>query len=403
MSGSATTGAPARASLPLLTILLLTTAGGLIFAVTLTDFAGTMFFTAFAGIGALLVSRLPRNTVGWLLIAMGWGLMIASVHVTAPVEWLGTDRLSPFQNLLAWCNAWGWTLVFIGLLGITIVFPSGRLPTGSRRIPALIALSSAIGLSALIAVSPTINVTSAFSGTSTDAPNPFAVAPDAAFWAYLPSPGSLYAPLFLTAVAGVIALVARYRRAEGLERVQMRWLVAAIAFAAFANIVWAILVSMLQSDSFLPWILVGIAYPCMPVAIAFAIQRYRLYDIDRIISRTIAYVAVLIVLAMVFGLGVLLLSSALASFAQGASIAVAASTLITYAVLQPVLAWVRRYVDRRFDRTRYDAERTVEAFAVRLRHETNVEAVTSDLAATTRAVVAPTSTSLWLRPGGPTR
>ena len=405
MSGITTNGTPERASLPLRIFLILTTAAGLVMGVTVTDFAGTMFFVAFAGIGALLVSRLPRNTVGWLLIAMGWGLMIASVHVTAPVELLGTDKLSPLENLLAWCNAWGWTLVFIGLLGITIVFPSGRLPTGSRRLPSLLALGLAIGLSVLIAVSPTINVTSAFTGTSTDAPNPFALAPDAAFWTYVPSPlpGWLYAPLFITVCAGVIDLLVRYRRSEGLERVQMRWLVAAIAFAAIANVQWAIFVSMLQSDSFLPWILVGIAYPCMPVAIAFAIQRYRLYDIDRIISRTIAYGAVLAVLAAVFGIGVLLLSSALASFAQGQSIAVAASTLITYAVLQPVVVRIRRDVDRRFDRTRYDAEQTVQAFAVRLRHETNVEAVTRDLATTTQAVVAPTSTSLWLRASGRTR
>ncbi len=403
VNGIATSGAPARASLPVQILLILTTAAGLVMGVTVTDFAGTMFFVAFAGIGALLVSRLPRNTVGWLLIAMGWGLMIASVHVTAPVAWLGTDKLSPLQNLAAWCNAWGWTLVFIGLLGITIVFPSGRLPTGSHRLPSLLALAIAIGLSVVIAVSPTINVTSALNGTATDAPNPFALAPDAAFWAYVPSPGWLYAPLFFTVAAGVIALVLRYRRSEGLERVQMRWLVAAIAFAAIANLLWAIFVTMLQSGSFLPWILVGIAYPCMPVAIAFAIRRYRLYDIDRIISRTIAYVAVLVVLATVFGFGVLLLSSVLASFAQGQSIAVAASTLITYAVLQPVVGRIRRDVDRRFDRTRYDAERTVQAFAVRLRHETNVEAVTRDLAATTQAVVAPTSTTLWLRPSGPDR
>ena len=104
-------------------------------------------------------------------------------------------------------------------------------------------------------------------------------------------------------------------------------------------------------------------------------------------------------LAAVFGAGVLVLSSVLASsFAQAESIAVAASTLLTYAVLQPVAQRIRRDVDRRFDRTRYDAERTVQAFAVRLRHETNVEAVTRDLASTTQAVVAPTTTSLWLRP-----
>ena len=403
MSGTTTTDSPARASVPLQVFLILTTAAGLVIGVTLTDFAGTMFFAAFAGIGALLVSRLPRNTVGWLLIAMGWGLMISTVHITAPVEWLGTDKLSPFENLLAWCNAWGWSLTFVALLGITIVFPSGRLPTGPRRRPAVAVLVVAITLSALIAVTPTINVTSLLTGTATDAPNPFALAPDAAIWDLIPSAGWLYFPLFVSVGVGVVALLARYRRSEGLERVQMRWLVAAIAFAAIANLQWAIFVTMMASTSFLPWILVGIAYPCMPVAIAFAIQRYRLYDIDRIISRTIAYVAVLVILAIVFGSGVLLLSSALASFAQGESIAVAASTLITYAVLQPVLGRIRRDVDRRFDRTRYDAERTVQAFAVRLRHETNVEAVTRDLAATTRAVVAPTTTSLWLRPSGPDR
>jgi len=137
----------------------------------------------------------------------------------------------------------------------------------------------------------------------------------------------------------------------------------------------------------------------MPVAIGIAILRYRLFEIDRIISRTIAYGAVLLVLAAVFGGGILLLSSLLASsFAQAESIAVAASTLLTYAVLQPVAQRIRRDVDRRFDRTRYDAERTVQAFAVRLRHETDVEAVTRDLATTTQAVVSPTATSLWLRP-----
>jgi hypothetical protein len=384
-------------------LLILTMAAGLVFAVTLTDFAGTMFFTAFAGIGALLVSRLPRNAVGWLLIAMGWGLVISSVHVTVPIEWIGTDRLSPIQNALAWCNAWGWSLVFVGFLGITIVFPSGRFPTDGRRLPSLIAMAVAIGLSALIAVMPTINVTSALTGTATDAPNPFALAPAAAIWDFVPAAGVLYYPLFVAVGVGVVGLLLRYRRSEGLERVQMRWLVAAIAFAAIANFLWALFVSLLDSDSFLPWILVGIAYPCMPIAIAFAIQRYRLYDIDRIISRTIAYVAVLIVLAMVFGFGVLLLSSALATFAQAESIAVAASTLVTYAVLQPVASRIRRDVDRRFDRTRYDAEQTVQAFAVRLRLETDVEAVTRDLATTTQAVVAPTSTSLWLRPSSPTR
>jgi hypothetical protein len=393
-----------RASIALTAGLLLSLAAGFVMAVVLTDFAGTIFFVAFAGVGALLAQRLPTNSVGWLLMLMGWGLMIATVHITAPVEWLGTDRLSPFQNALAWANAWGWSPIFVGFLAITIVFPSGRLPGGRGRRPALLALGLAIGLSVLIAIAPTINVTSALTGEATDAPNPFAVAPDAPFWVLMPTPGIAYALLFAVVAAGVVALLARYRRAVGLERVQMRWLVAAIAAAAVANVIWAIFVTVLDTGSILPWVLVGVVYPCIPIAIAFAVFRYRLFDIDRIISRTIAYGAVVVVLGVVFGAGVVILSSALASVAQQAeSIAVAASTLLTYAVLQPVVVRIRRIVDRRFDRTRYDAEQTVQAFAVRLRHETNVESVRDDLTATTRAVVAPMSTSLWLRPSGPAR
>ena len=126
--------------------------------------------------------------------------------------------------------------------------------------------------------------------------------------------------------------------------------------------------------------------------------RYRLYDIDRIISRTIAYGIVVVVLGAVFAAGIVVLSAGLASFAAGQTLAVAGATLIAYAVAQPVHGRVRRAVDRRFDRTRYDHERTVAEFTVRLRHEIDVGAVTDDLARTTRSVVAPASVWLWLRP-----
>jgi hypothetical protein len=185
-----------------------------------------------------------------------------------------------------------------------------------------------------------------------------------------------------------------------MERLQYRWLIAAIACTVLASIVWAIQTVIVRAEARGPVdLLILVSYVAIPLSILIAIMRYRLFEIDRIISRTIAYGAVLLVLAAVFGGGVLVLSSVLASsFAQAESIAVAASTLLTYAVLQPVVQRIRRDVDRRFDRTRYDAERTVQAFAARLRHETDVETVTRDLASTTRAVVAPTATSLWLRP-----
>jgi hypothetical protein len=166
-----------------------------------------------------------------------------------------------------------------------------------------------------------------------------------------------------------------------------------------ANGIWAVATFPFQLDPNGPaWLLLVIAYLTVPIAIAVAILRYRLYDIDRIISRSIAYAMVSAVLLAVFGAAVLLLSSALSSVAGGQSIAVAGSTLIAYAAFQPVLGRVRRAVDRRFDRARYDGERTATMFATRLRDETDVEAVLRDLATTTRSVVAPTSLSLWLRP-----
>ena len=129
-----------------------------------------------------------------------------------------------------------------------------------------------------------------------------------------------------------------------------------------------------------------------------AVLRYRLYEIDRIISRTIAYAGVSVILAGIFGACVLVLSSVLASFANGESLAVAVSTLAACVALQPVLGRVRRGVDRRFDRAAYDAERTLLAFRDRVRSETDIEAVTGDLTATARSAVIPASMSLWLRP-----
>jgi uncharacterized membrane protein YbhN (UPF0104 family) len=146
-----------------------------------------------------------------------------------------------------------------------------------------------------------------------------------------------------------------------------------------------------------------IAYPTIPIAVTVAILRYRLYEIDRIISRTIAYAIVSVILIGVFGVVVVLLSTILSTFAEGQTLAVAGSTLVAFAIAQPVLGRVRRDVDRRFDRARYDHERTVAAFTSRVRDEIDVDAVSGDLASTTRAAVAPAHVSLWLRPGQTSR
>lgn len=373
-------------------------AGGMLLAAILSDPAGVLLFSTFAGIGAYLAIRRPRNSVGWLLMMTGWGLAFGRVQCDVPLDVLLAGRLDPLQAVTAWANGYGWSFVFIGFFGVTLVFPRGHLPGGRGRWPSRAAVGAMIGLAVLTAIGPTINVTLTSQPTSVDVPNPFALFRGAGWWAFVPDPSLLFAMMFAVFATGLVAMVVRARRSVGLERLQYRWLVTAIVLVAIASISWAVTTILLEMDpNGVPVLFVVVSYPTVPIAIAFAILRYRLYDIDRILSRTIAYATVTAIVAGVFGAAVLLLSTGLASFAQGQTIAVAASTLAAYAIFQPVLRRVRRDVDRRFDRRRYDGERTAISFSARLRDVTNMEAVTGDLVETITSAVAPASLSLWLR------
>jgi hypothetical protein len=155
---------------------------------------------------------------------------------------------------------------------------------------------------------------------------------------------------------------------------------------------WPVLTTLAWSAGLLSFI-------AIPVAIGIGVLRYRLYEIDRIVSRSIAWAMLTGVLIAVFAVGVLAFQAALAGFTQGETLAVAASTLIAVMLFQPVRRRVQRVVDRRFDRARYDAERTVEAFAERIRNEVAVDTVLADLQATVTDSIKPSSFVLWLRPG----
>jgi DNA integrity scanning protein DisA with diadenylate cyclase activity len=152
-----------------------------------------------------------------------------------------------------------------------------------------------------------------------------------------------------------------------------------------------------QSTTSLPDLLDGIALLLVPVAIGISILRYRLYEIDRLISRTIGWALVTGVLVSVFAGGVLALQAILAGFTQGQTLAVAASTLMAFALFQPVRRRVQRAVDHRFDRERYDGERTAAAFADRLRDQVNLAELETDVIQTVASALRPTSTSVWLR------
>ncbi len=197
---------------------------------------------------------------------------------------------------------------------------------------------------------------------------------------------------------GLAAMLARARRATGLVRLQYRWLIAALVLIVASTVIWAVATFTLSMDSFGPaFVPVLLAYAAVPSAIAVAVLRYRLYEIDRIISRTLSWATVTAVLVVVFAGLVVGLQAALTSVTQGQTLAVAASTLVAFALFQPVRRRVQRAVDRRFDRARYDSELTAAAFAERLRTEVDLEAVAGELTGSIERALRPSSLQLWLR------
>jgi peptidoglycan/LPS O-acetylase OafA/YrhL len=194
---------------------------------------------------------------------------------------------------------------------------------------------------------------------------------------------------------GAVSLLSRFRRARGLERLQLRWLAVGGVLAALALVVALIALVVESGDGPVLQTAVGVSILVLPLATGAAILRYRLYDIDRIVSRTLAWALLTVVLGLgyagvVLGLGRLL--------PRDSSLAVAAATLAVAAVFHPVRRRIQTAVDRRFNRRRYDAARTIQAFSGRLRDEVDLDTLTGELLAVAEETMHPTRASLWLRP-----
>ena len=336
---------------------------------------------------ALIIIRAqPRSPVGWLFMA--FPLLLG-------LSFLGDGvgrHLSPSPAV-----AWG-TFMFLTvgnaffavLVPLLLLFPTGRLMSPRWRWILLILAVGWLSQMAYSVVGPF-----PIQGV-TDLPNPTGL-PD--LTGVLEPINTIGMLSILTAlVAAMAQLVVRFRRARGVERLQLKWFVlAASVVGGFVVLAVAAQAAGAQGVANLFWVTGISSIVLLPASAAMAILRYRLYDIDRIISRTIAYAIVTGLLAATFGTTILLLQAVLTAFTEGQTIAVAASTLAAYAVFQPVLRRVRRAVDRRFDRARYDAERTAAAFSERLRNEVDMERVTSELTMTTDVALAPASIGIWIR------
>ena len=354
-----------------------------------------LFFVCHALVGFLLVLRRPRNAIGWLLIVIALGFV-----GTGSLTDLDLDALSagaaPWPDFLrAWLSSWAGSATFVAYLALAVLYPTGRFDEGRGRVGKLL-LGLAIVSFAAQALAPSFSVNP--EGTrSYLVPNRFGVIPDA--MAALGLTGDWWTILTIVLLAAaVIDLVLRFRRSTGLVRVQMRWLVASLCAIVASVVVGLVLtVALGPTGADVAWLPVIVAYPTLPLAVYLAITRYRLYEIDRIVSRSVGWAIVTSLLLVVFAAGVVSFQAILSGITQRQTLAVAGSTVLAFGLFQPVRRRVQRMVDRRFDRARYDGQTTTAVFAARVRNEVDLVTLRDDLVATACDAVRPTGAGLWLR------
>ena len=348
----------------------------------------------FAVVAALIVSRQPRNTIGWLLI-----VPVCLFVVGGPIEEY-IQRLAPSDPaptvpllLLVWFDNWGWLLLIFPLLHIPLLFPNGRPPTPRWRWVSRVAIAWAALFVLLVTFSERIETGTTPSLTFD---NPIGILGDVGQWL-----ASLWvAGLLVLVVLCVAALYVRYRQANDTERVQIKWLLYACAVFVALYVGGVAGLGGANSVAGSIWeLFFGLSLVAFPAAIGIAILRYRLYDIDVIINRTLVYGTLTATLALAY-LGSVVLLQQLFRFLTGQGtneLAVVASTLLIAALFQPLRRRIQASIDRRFFRRKYDAGRILAAFSANLRDEVEIDRLTYDLVGVVDETLQPAHVSLWLR------
>ena len=353
-----------------------------------------LLFLVFSTVGALIASREPRNTIGWLFLGAGIGAAVenaalgySTYTLVAQPGALPGGATSALIADLVWVPTLTLTTTLLFLL-----FPDGRPP--SPRWQPIVYLAGAIAAGY---IAGTLFV-----------PGPLYFYPEIQNPLAIPSLEGVLRPLldltsgpaiFLSIVPAVIALALRFRRSHGTERAQLKWLVyAGMLLVATTPLVVFLGVREVQvAGVLLSNILFTLLINGIPVAVGVAILRHRLYDIDLVINRTLVYGALTATLAGAYLATVLLLQLALSPLTTESDLAIAGSTLAVAALFRPARRRIQAAVDRRFYRRRYDAARTLERFGGRLRDEVDLESLSADLRKVVAETVQPVHVSLWLR------
>ena len=364
--------------------------------VSQTIMAVVLFAVSFPLLGWIILRRDPSNRLGWIYSAIGFwqAINMFATGYSTVAYWVAAGNL-PLAAELSWVAVWAWVPGFtlFSTLGI-LLFPTGLLP--SRRwwpVLAVTVIAFVLLLAPAVALWPyrglPIEIQNTLGGNQPLPVDPLIVATNAI-------QGAGQVVLLIAMVGSVAGLAVRFRRSIGPERQQLKWFTYAAAVDVLLIVVW----TLIPLDPF-AGALSSLLLASLPIAIAIAILRYRLYDIDRVVSRTIGYAIVTGILGATF-VGMVLLvqtvvDSVLPQVAETGTPAVAASTLAAAALFQPLRRRVQATVDRRFDRARVNRDRSILRLGNRLRDAVELDAIREDVLGTIDATIRPATASVWLR------
>jgi hypothetical protein len=351
----------------------------------------------YAAVGALIMRRRHHNPMGWIFSAIGllWATGALAEEYALRGFVLEPGSL-PSPVWAAWHGEWYW-LAFWGLVLVfmPLLFPTGKIPSRRWRPVLWMAVATVGGFSALAALESELQLAQ----SRVTAVNPFGIPGLHDVESGLL--GGVLALLMLVSVCSAVAsLVVRFRHSTGTERLQLKWFTYASVLFVAGFISMALVDVLAGARSTVADVLVVALVPMPALGAGIAILKYRLYDIDRIINKTLVYGAVTALLAVGYFAGIVA-AQAIVPVAGDSPVVVAATTLAMVALFRPLRNRIQDFVDRRFYRRRYDAARTIESFGSRLRQETDLDSLSSELLMLVSNTMQPAHASLWLRPEGP--
>ena len=346
-------------------------------------------FSAFAVVGALLVTKRPTNAIGWIMAAVAMVSIFLAGDSYAAYVMVTRGEPDALAVVGAWTGSWYWLLLLaLVLIYLPLLFPDGRL-LSRRWLP--VAVLAGIGMLSVVVLGALADTLPLNEAPGYEIDNPIGIE-GLSHVEDLPIFGVLTGLLFVGIIGAGASVVVRFRRSRGVERQQMKWFVYAVAPML-----------VIPTENYLPGIVSSVALGAvligLPTAVGIAVLRYRLYDIDLLVNRTLVYGSLTALLVTVYIGSIVALQAAFRSLTgQDSQLTIVASTLAIAALFNPLRRHIQEFVDRRFYRRKYDAAKTLEAFSARLRDETDLAELNEELLGVVRETMQPAHVSLWLRP-----